>query len=251
MINSRSSSVLSTNSKVLLLDIEIAPSVGYTWGPKFDTSIIEFIEPWYILSVAYKWLGGPTKVVALDTMGEKQLLQRIHKVLNECDVAVAHNGDKFDFKKLNTRFLHFGIKPPSPYQTIDTRKIARQMFGFYSNSLNDLCKEFGLGEKVHHEGFPLWKKCMGGDKKAFRVMKKYNINDVDLLEKIYLRFRPWSKSHPQVSHGENCSRCGSPNTISMGTRRNRTSVRRRFQCKDCGGWMSSVIGERVSNLSPS
>lgn len=245
------SSVLSTHSKIVLLDIEIAPSVGYTWGPKFDTSIIEFIEPWYVLSVAYKWLGGPVKVVALDTMSEKDLLKHIHRVLEECDVAVAHNGDKFDFKKLNTRFLHFDIKPPAPYKTVDTRKVARQMFGFYSNSLNDLSKELGLGEKVHHEGFPLWKKCMDGDKKAFRVMKKYNAMDVELLEKIYLRFRPWSKTHPSVSSGYKCQRCESENVAKRGFHRNKTSLRQRYFCNDCGGWMLSVIGERVACVSSS
>lgn len=220
----------------MLLDIEISPSVGYTWGPKFETSIIEFIEPWYVLSVAYKWLGEKTMVVALDTHSEKRLLKVIHKLLSKCSVAIAHNGDKFDFKKLNTRFLHHGITPPAPYKTIDTRSVARRFFGFSSNSLNDIAKEFEIGEKVHHEGFPLWKRCMAGDKSAFKKMKRYNIQDVNLLEKIYLKFLPWIKNHPNISNGDGCVKCGSNNIEYRGKLVTGAGTYRRFRCKECLGW---------------
>lgn len=175
-------------------------------------------------------------VIALDTHSEKNLLKVIHGLLSECSVAIAHNGDKFDFKKLNTRFLHHGLTPPAPYKTIDTRSVARRFFGFASNSLNDLAKEFGIGEKVHHEGFPLWKKCMAGDKAAFKKMKRYNIQDVDLLEKIYLRFLPWIKSHPNVSDGSGCPKCESKNIQYRGTVTTQAAVYRKFQCNNCRGW---------------
>ena len=237
----------SQDNKILLIDIEISPACGWTWGPKFDTSIIEFIEPWYILSVAYKWLGQKCEVIAIDTHSEKEVVKKIHQLLSSCEVAVAHNGDKFDFKKLNTRFLHFGLAPPPPFRTIDTRTIARQRFGFYSNSLNDIAKELGIGEKVHHEGFALWKRCMARDKGAFVVMKKYNVRDVELLERVYLRFRPWIKNHPHISDGSLCSRCGSDKIQSRGFRRTVATIRKRYQCQNCLGWMSSLSGEMVSS----
>ena len=235
--------------KILFLDIEIAPAVGYTWGPKFDTNIIEFIEPWYVISVAWKWLGGKKRVVALDDHTEKGLLEEVHQALSECDIAVAHNGDKFDFKKLNTRFLHFGMKPPRPFRTFDTRKFARQRFGFYSNSLNDLAQSLGIGQKMSHEGFSLWKKCMDGDLAALRTMKAYNMRDVELLEKIYLRFSPWIQRVFSVS-GHRCPRpnCGSSNVQSRGKARSLTAEYDRFQCKECGGWSRAVSGNRVGDM---
>ena len=200
------------------------------------------------MSVAYKWLGGKVIVEALDTQSERSLLKKVHKVLSSCSLAIAHNGDKFDFKKLNTRFLHFDMKPPPPFKTIDTRKVARQKFGFYSNSLDDLAKELKLGEKVHHEGFNLWKKCMRGERLALRLMKKYNANDVELLEKIYLRFRPWIDKAIGTHHGVSCPKCSSKNLQSRGLTRSSTMSYRRYQCNDCGGWSRSMIGARVSTV---
>ena len=35
--------------KILLLDIETSPALGYVWK-KWDTNVIEFKDSWYILS---------------------------------------------------------------------------------------------------------------------------------------------------------------------------------------------------------
>lgn len=222
--------------KVLLLDIETAPNIGYTWG-KYEQNVIEFKEPWYILSVAYCWLGKPVHVVALDTLTEKEVLQRVHTLLSNCSVAIAHNGDKFDFKKLNTRFIVHGLKPPAPYKTVDTRKVARNHFGFSSNSLNDLGKELGLGQKVVHTGFDLWKRCMRGEKSAFRMMRRYNAQDVRLLERIYLKLMPWMKTHPTiwVDNGK-CSRCQGDKFQSRGYEITKKARFRKLQCQGCGTW---------------
>lgn len=232
--------------KILLFDVETAPSLGYVWG-KWEQNVIDFEEHWYMLCYAAKWLGEKTFVKALpdypgykkNKESDKKLIKDLWELFNEADIIIAHNGDKFDIKKANARFSFYGLQPPTPYKTVDTVKVARKYFAFESNKLDDLSNVLGFGRKINTGGFELWKGCMEGDPASWRKMKKYNRHDVDLLEKVYLHFRPWIESHPNVSvylQGEVCGRCGSDHLQSRGFERTNAAVYRRFQCQDCGGW---------------
>ena len=245
------------HSKILLLDIETSPNIGYTWG-KWEVDVIEFIQNWHLLSFSYKWLGGKTEVRALPDYpcykagsDDKNLIKDLWKLLDEAEIVVAQNGDKFDIRKINTRFLHFKMSPPSPYRTVDTLKIARKHFAFNSNKLNDISQDLGEGEKFKHEGFGLWKGCMAGDKRSWDLMKKYNKQDVELLEKAYRRFLPFAANHPNMAvySGEmSCSKCGSSRLQARGEIVNRTSQYQRWQCMSCGGWSKSIKGNRIAKF---
>lgn len=230
------------NAKVLLLDIETTPNLAWVWG-KYEQDVIAFEKEWRVLSVAYKWLGEPgiycrsTK----DDRGDEHLIQTVRNLLDEADIVVAHNGDSFDIPKLNTRILYHGITPPSPFRTVDTKKLAKRYFKFNSNSLNDLGQYLGLGKKLPNAGFSLWKGCMDGDEKSWNQMIEYNIQDVDLLEKIYLTLRPWMSNHPNMvllstTELTGCAICGGKRLHKRGTALSKTTVRQRYQCQDCGGW---------------
>lgn len=251
-------------AKILLLDIETAPSLGYTWG-KYDQNVIEFERDWYILSFGYKWLGDTSVTVSAlpDYTGYKKspendgrLIADLHKLLDTADIVVAHNGDSFDIKKINARFLVHGFSPPSTYKTVDTLKVARKYFKFDSNKLNDLAKALGVGRKVPHTGFALWKGCMSGDPEAWKVMKEYNAQDVYLLEDIYLRLRPWAVNHPDVSlFGDTvlrdspmCPSCGSSHVQSRGVVVARTRRYRRLNCQSCGSWFQGEL-EKVASAT--
>ena len=82
------------------------------------------------------------------------------KIANTADELVAHNGDKFDIKKLRTRCIYHRIPMFPKYQSLDTLKKAKDNFSFISNSLNAIANYLGLGSKMPHEGFGLWIKCM-------------------------------------------------------------------------------------------
>ena len=241
---------------ILFADIETAPNLGYTWG-KWEQNVIENKEDWYIMSIAYKWLGDKTThVVKLNDFAgykknktdDKRLMLEINKLFEEADVVVAHNGMAFDVKKINARFIYHGMKPPSPYKIVDTKLVAKKHFKFDSNSLNDLSKFFKLGEKVETGGFDLWLSCMGGDDKSWAKMAKYNKQDVVLLEKLYLKMLPWM-SHPNRNLFQgtlhNCPNCGSKNCQRRGSEVTATNVWQRWQCQDCGKW-SKNINERVN-----
>lgn len=234
------------SAKILLLDIETSPLVCYTWG-LYEQNVIKKLKQFTILSVAYQWLGQKTKVIACDSQTEFSLLKKLHKLLDAADIVIAHNGDSFDIKKINSRFMVNKLYPPSPYKTIDTKKVARSVAGFDSNSLNNLGLDLSEGEKVKHRGFEMWEGCMAGKKRDWEDMKRYNKKDVDLLAMIYLRLRPWMKNHPPINppKGEidSCDKCGSSNIQSRGKFYTRRHYFRRYRCSDCGGWIS---GPRVS-----
>src|SRR6185295_9016112 len=100
-------------------------------------------------------------------LSEKTILQSIWKLLDEADVVITQNGKSFDSRKLNARFIHYGMRPPSPYRHIDTYLLVKAAAEFTSNKLeyltDKLCKRY---KKLSHSKFPgmsLWRECMNGN----------------------------------------------------------------------------------------
>ena len=242
---------METKPRTLLIDLETAPSLGYYFDLYKEGNIVATKQEWYLLSFAYKWLGETTKAFSLpdfkgykpDSGNDLPLVKELHKLFDEADIIVAHNGDNFDIKKSNARFAFHKLPPPSPYRTVDTLKAVRQFAAFTSNRLDALARHLGYGHKVVHTGIHLWMGCMSGDPEAWRLMVKYNKHDVELLEKIYLHFLPWIKNHPNVgvySTIKVCTRCGSTNIHRRGTQYNSTTAYQRLKCMTCKGWMREI-----------
>lgn len=78
-------------------------------------------------------------------------------------------------------------------------------------------------------------------------MERYNKQDVRLLEKVYLKLRPWADKHPHqgVRGLEQCPRCGSDKLQKRGFMASAQGVLyRRLQCQGCGGWCRSRVPEK-------
>lgn len=239
-------------AKILLYDLETGPNLGYVWG-KWEQNVTAFKQEWGLLSFAYKWLDDKTiTVIGRNTKSEAQLVKELHKLFDEADVVIAHNGDQFDQKMANAKFIQFNLDPPSSYKSIDTKKVAKRYFRFNSNKLDDLGNILGLGRKLETGGFDLWLGCLDNDPKSWAKMLKYNKQDVVLLEKVYLKLRPWIDNHPSVSILDDilngCPKCGSTKLIKRGMRLNKTSVVQRYKCQGCGGWCQSRKTQAVDNL---
>lgn len=232
--------------KLLLLDIETAPHLATVWGLwQQNVATNQIIEAGYTLSWAAKWHGE--KGVKFDSVFHskpKQMISRIHRLLSEADAVAHYNGSKFDIPTLNKEFLLHGMDPPAPYAQIDLLKTARQRFRLASNKLDYVAQTLGLGKKTHHKGHELWLGCMNNDPASWRVMERYNKNDVVLLEKVYNRLLPWIKGHPSMAvHDRDvvCPHCGSGDLQARGTYKTKVSEYQRYQCKGCGSWFRDNV----------
>jgi hypothetical protein len=232
--------------RIILLDIETSPNMGYSWG-RFEQNILKFEKEWELLSFAYKVLGTPANKTLCfarcdyNDKTERALVKEAHSVLDSADIIIGHNIDRFDNKKLRAKFVEHGLAPPKPYKTIDTLKIARSQFAFNSNSLNDLAFTLKLGRKVQTGGIELWFGCMAGDPKAWKKMIAYNKHDVVLLEKVYQRLKTWYPHHPNLAlyndDREGCPVCSSGGRVQRrGTQVLQQRIAQRYQCQSCGHW---------------
>jgi len=238
--------------RVLLLDIETSPNKAYAWGLWHELRSTTFLTSnWFIMCWCAKWLNDKKGIMSAsihesstykkDPENDKELLLKLQKLLDEADIVIAHNGIKFDCKKINTRFIMNDIKPPSPYKILDTLKATRASFSFTSNRLDDLGKFLKVGKKIDTGGFDLWKRCLNGDKKSWDKMVKYCKQDVILLEKVYKKIRPFIKHHPNsgvyLDHIRPvCPKCGKDKIWYRGFAYTAAGKFRRFQCIKCGGW---------------
>lgn len=226
------------SSKILAVDIENAPNAGWMWGLWKQNIPMAMIESmWYMLTWAGKWVGNEKVMCA--SKHDQNYIGRLWTLLDQADIIIAHNGDKFDIPKINTVFLLNGFTPPSPYRTIDTLKVARRHFDFPSNRLDDLGQFLGVGRKHKHDGFELWKRCMAGERAAFKEMKTYNIQDIVLLEAVYMALRPYMNNHPNVgTYGEQeeivCPVCDSNSLVKNGYYHTNVSRFQRYMCSACG-----------------
>lgn len=245
-------------TRVLLYDIENTSIQIEAWRT-YQADAIRVTREWYILSIAYKWLGEKqTHVMTLadfpsfskNHRDDKAMLNEFFPIFNSADIVIAHNGNYHDQRKLSARLVYHGLGPPSPYQQIDTYLLAKRRFAFTSNRLDALAEFFGVEGKKDCPP-DIWQRCMEGDPKAFKVMGRYNKHDVVILEQVYNKLKAWQPNHPYIGvsgprrkrfsamEGLSCPRCGSEKLSSKGWKETVASYYRYYQCLDCGGYAQS------------
>ncbi len=233
------------NAKILMLDIETSLMSVLCWGIwEQNISIESILQDWHLICWSAKWLFDDKITADVLTPEEakehndKRISENMWKLLDQADIVITHNGNSFDLKRLNTRFIKHGILPPRPYQSIDTLKVAKEHFNFSSNKLDYINEFLGL-EKKKDASFELWIKCFFGDPKALSEMVDYNIKDTEILEDLYLRFRPFIKGHPNMNlwNVENvsvCPNCGDEHLDWKGHYYTYTGRYKAFRCANCG-----------------
>ncbi len=251
-----------SKARTLILDIETAPILANVWRTwKENVGLEQIRADWYILSFACKWLGEKKTFYfdqskARNIEDDTDLMAKLWEFLDQADFIVAHNGRRFDLKKINARFIIKGFKPPSPYRIIDTLDIAKGQFAFTSNRLAYLTDTLCTQKKLSHAKFPgfaLWKECLAGNAAAWKEMKVYNIQDVISLEELYLKLRTWDTNHPNVAalddpSVESCPKCGGSHMVQRGHRFTQVGKYARFQCVDCGGWARGRVMQNTRDV---
>lgn len=235
--------------KILLLDVETAPNLVHVWGLwKQNVGINQIMDSGYTLCWAAKWLGEDEVMFSsIHNNTAAEMLKGIFWLLDEADAVVHYNGSKFDIPTLNKEFLLYGFEPPAPYKQIDLLQVARKQFRFPSNKLDYIAQTLHLGAKTKHIGHELWIGCMNHDEKSWKDMEEYNKNDVLLLEKVYYKLLPWTKTHANFSlYSEDslvCPNCGGKHYHRRGFQYTNTSKFQRYKCNDCGNWFRNTKSE--------
>jgi hypothetical protein len=206
----------------------------------FDENVAadQIIAPGGTICVGAKFLGKPKVHMLSDWKhGHEGMLEETHALLSEADAVVTYNGDKFDLPNLRGEFALAGMSLPPLVPSIDVYKTARGLrLGIHK--LGYVGTRFGVGAKLTHEGFNLWKSVMNGDPKAQKRMERYCAQDVRLLEGLYLRLLPYIRNHPHLNNQGRgaCPSCGSMQVQSKGSRRTRAFKIQRLHCQNCGSW---------------
>jgi hypothetical protein len=179
-----------------------------------------------------------------DVNNDKRILEAFLPELLKADAIVTHNGKRFDKKFLQTRLLlaEMQMAPDSPH--IDTKAVASSNFAFIDNKLQTIGEDLFNEGKMEHEGWSLWTRTHGGvprvrDEAAEKIMSDYCKRDVELLEKVYRKFRPVAKAIPNHNlfnpfKTNVCPKCGGSRLKSEGMRTTATRRYRRYYCLDCG-----------------
>lgn len=167
-------------------------------------------------------------------------LDDVWEWIDQADILVGHNVDRFDLRMLRSGWIEQGYAPPSPVKIVDTLKVARSELGMESNTLDSLCQRLGVKTKTDKYDPAVARAAVEGDEKAQKKLRAYNIGDIAASTALYDRLRPWIKNHPHLSmlNGEEwgCPNCGETNISNHPTGDAFANVQkyRAYQCPKCG-----------------
>lgn len=241
------------NIKILFWDIETSPILAWIWRPGYkinvDHSQVKAGETTDIICICYKW-AHENKIHSLDWGINKQdsskMLDKFSKVLEEADIIVAHNGDRFDIKHVNTQRL-LNNQPPLKWpNSEDTLKQLKKHFNFPSFRLDYLAKTL-VGAGKDKMCFQDWIDIKENKKqKALDKMIKYCKKDVLRLQQIFDKVSPYMEVKVSraaikgVSNHGHCPHCASDDIQLNGRYYIKTGYRQAYRCKSCShAWRSS------------
>lgn len=244
--------------KILAFDIENIAPKSRPWG-LFNQNIglSQVEDPGHIISWAARWVGDPKKACIFKSVyhnGQQDMLESIWDLFDEADAVMGWNSEGFDTRKLNWEFKLHQIRGGgkySPVKQIDLMKEHKRENFTLSNKLEFVAAQL-LGEtKVTHEGFKLWLAVEAENPKAWEKFRRYNIQDTNLLIKLYEKMLPWIK-HPNQNLYNNtegaCPSCGKFRLEDREPRHTLTRSYHQYQCGACRSWSTGpeIKGSRTS-----
>lgn len=236
----------SSTPRILTLDIERLPNVVDKWdlysrGGGQSTPNIMVHEYARTVSFAAKW-HDKSRVEFYSEFhhGPEEMWTQAQRLLDEADIVVGYNSDKFDLPHLKTGIRLADIEDPSPFASVDLYKAALKALKLESYKLDYVAQVLGVGQKMAHEGHALWRKVREGDEKAWARFRRYNIQDVRVTERAYDRMFPWIYNHPHMglwspADVDQCT-CGSTDLERRGPVYTAQSAYQQYRCRTCGRW---------------
>lgn len=183
-------------------DIETSPYISMHYGERdlyigFDQMLVETRLTSAVLMdekskevVTYEWdWQGPYQIDHTGVSGggdDSKFMKEMSKKLQEFDIVVMQNGDRFDLPVVQFRLYQLGLPPIKNMLTIDTLKLSRKVFKAPSHKLDYQGKL--IGARKIKQGMDEAMAVALGHKKQSEYRLKYNIKDVTLMRDVF-----WSR----------------------------------------------------------
>lgn len=236
--------------RILVLDIETAPNLVYSWGLfKQTIGVNQIVTPGRVLCFAARWHGEDKTVFYSERQpgGAERMIAAAHKLLSEADAVAGWNSQRFDVRWLNAEFKRHGLRRVAGYRHIDLMKSVKKHQYHPSYKLDYTARFLGLDGKVQTGGFDLWRDCMNGDREAWALMEEYNRHDTELTDAVLADMRQggWATGLPNLSvdGGECCPNCGSERLQADGYVLKLSRRYRKWICLDCQSPSESIKSE--------
>ena len=239
--------VENSTRKYLFIDVETSPDIAVTFK-RFKANLSQdniLKDGGVILSISWRWMSDTqaqgialTPQEAIDG-NDSRLCAVLYALIEKASVLIGHNIDNFDLPMIKSRLLINKFQPPKKIKTIDTLKIARQM-RFPSNRLGSLGVILGEGDKASHSGISTWIGCLAGNEDSLAEMLAYNLEDVDLLYRVYMRLRafdtrPLNSALFVADETPRCPVCGSDDVHeTLNSVYTPTCEYKEIECASCG-----------------
>ena len=234
-------------SKVLFFDIEIVTASWCGFMGADKTTICTF---------GYKW-QDEARPKAFDLNDwkdifqsrgaravEREMVKEAHKIMKQADRVVAHFGQYFDYKYMNTLFTKYGLGEID-VELVDTWRLAKNNLKLSSNRLDAIAKFFGLPTKDKMDHDDWIKIVMERSVTAMEKMTKYCKQDVLVLEAVYNRLEHLANPRTHIGllcggSRMSCMQCGHDRLHKHDIVVTRTAKYRRFKCPNCGSKRNKI-----------
>lgn len=214
-------------SKVLVYDIETSRIPALVWwsGKQYINSSQIQEEP-KIITVAWKWLGEDEvkHLVWDENHSDETLVRKFIKIYNRADLVIGQNNDNFDNRWVKARAAKYNLEVNNHVRSFDLMKKSKREFRLIGYSMKEMCRFFGVEQKLEHEGLKMWDKIQFGNKEEqaeyLDKMVTYNVGDIISTEALYYRLRRYfgHQIHLGVLHGEkrySCPTCGTTEGVRL------------------------------------
>lgn len=183
---------------------------------------------------------------AQDHYDDYELCVKLCEIFEKTDIAVAYNGDRFDWKFFQWRCTVNGLNAPRKPIMFDPFKIVKAEFLATARGLGPIARAWCLNALKGN--IPNQKKCAQGDPFSIRNTGFYNIDDIAPMIEIFefLAFKGYLRKGLSMNAFMNdpdvCITCGVNDFIDDGFEYTKRIKYARIKCKTCN---TSQRGERI------
>lgn len=235
-----------TSARILHFDIETAPMRVWSFDNHPDFISHQMLDrDWFVICWSSIWDDATKPVSAVLTPEEAisgndlRIVEQAWMLLDSADIVVAHNGKSFDQKKMNDRFIFYGLPPLTQYRVVDTKEVFQRVSKSSWNGQDFLSKKFGRPGKIKTD-ISWWFECMKGSQEYLDKMVEYCEGDIFDLRENYHIIRSWDTQHPNLgvyaqTDAPVCPVCGSSELEPVEkTYKTQTNEYAQFRCTNCG-----------------